>query len=99
MNLGATVNGFAGESKSLASLVVSAIPVSATMSDGANTCTATAGHTSTEVRSWNLARLTITPSNDANFTLSVAATAKDAEGNLSTTTTNSETVTDRKSVV
>ena len=35
----------------------------------------------------------ITPTNDANFTLQLAATAKDAEGNMSTTTVATEAVT------
>src|SRR6202035_479731 len=45
------------------------------------------------VHSWDLSALSITPANDTNFTLSVAATDKDANGNLSATTTNTETVT------
>jgi hypothetical protein len=40
------------------------------------------------VHSWNLSSLTITPANDTNFTLGVAATAKDAEGNLGAPTTS-----------
>src|SRR6202008_361470 len=46
-----------------------------------------------DVHGWTLSSLTITPTNDANFTLSVAATATDGEGNLSTTTTATEMVT------
>src|SRR5205807_731796 len=49
--------------------------------------------TSVDVHNWNLSSLTITPANDANFTLGMAATAKDAEGNLSTTTSGTELVT------
>ena len=37
--------------------------------------------------------LTITPANDTNFTLSIAATEKDAEGNISATTNATESVT------
>ncbi len=93
-SLAVTVNGLAGEANSLTSLVVSAIPVGATLSDGANTFTATAGHTSVNVGGWALSSLTITPSTDVNFTLSAAATVKDAEGNLSTAvTTEAVTVT------
>src|SRR5207253_731424 len=89
-----TVNGAAGDSNSLSSLVVSAIPVGAVLSDGhGNSFTATAGNTSVDVHNWNLSSLTITPANDANFTLGIAATAKDAEGNLSTTTSGTELVT------
>src|SRR6202030_3387967 len=90
LNLGTTAGGLAGDANALATLVVSAIPLGATLSDGTHTFTASAGNTSVDVHSWNLASLAITPTNDVNFTLSVAATAKDAEGNLSTTTTASE---------
>src|SRR3984893_2794599 len=93
LNLGATVNGLAGDANALATVVVSAIPLGATLSDGTHTFTASAGSTSVDVHSWNLASLAITPTNDVNFTLGVAATARDAEGNLSTTTTASEAVT------
>src|ERR1700731_54303 len=93
LNLGATVNGLAGDANALATVVVSAIPLGATLSDGNHTFTASAGATSVDVHSWNLASLAITPTADANFTLSVAATTRDAEGNLSTTTTATEAVT------
>ncbi|MGO4159005.1 beta strand repeat-containing protein [Cupriavidus sp. YAF13] len=92
LNLGATVNGLAGDSNSLASLVVSAIPVGATLSDGSHSFTASAGHTAVDVHGWTLGSLTITPTSDANFTLSMAATTADGEGNLSTTTTATEAV-------
>src|SRR5205085_41566 len=52
-----------------------------------------AGSTSVDVAGWNLASLTVTSASDANFTLGIAATARDAEGNLSTLTTAPETVT------
>src|SRR5207237_1212211 len=77
----------------LASLVVSAIPVGATLSDGTHSFTAGAGSTAVDVAGWNLASLTVTSASDANFTLGIAATARDAEGNLSTLTTATETVT------
>ncbi|WP_039014987.1 hypothetical protein, partial [Cupriavidus sp. IDO] len=93
LNLGATVNGPAGDGNSLASLVVSAIPVGATLSDGSHSFTADASHSSVDIHGWSLSSLTITPPNDANFTLSVAATARDGEGNLSATTTATEAVT------
>src|SRR3979490_950913 len=92
LNIGTTVNGLAGDANSLAAVMVSAIPLGATLSDGTHTFTASAGNTSVDVHSWNLASLAITPTNDVNFTLSVAATARDAEGNLSTTTTATEAV-------
>ena len=82
-----TVNKLTGDSNTLASLVVSAIPIGATLSDGTHAFTATIGNTSVDVSSWTLTSLTVTPTNDTNFSLSVTASAKDAEGNLSTTTT------------
>src|ERR1035437_7533414 len=93
LTIGTTVNGLAGDANSLATVVVSAVPLGATLSDGTHTFTASAGNTSVDVHSWNLASLAIAPANDANFTLSVAATTRDAEGNLSTTTTATEAVT------
>src|SRR3979490_1894939 len=93
LNLGTTVNGLAGDANALATVVVSAIPVGAVLSDGTHTFTASAGNTSVDVHSWNLASLTVTTANDANFTLSAARTTRDAEGNLSTTTTATEAVT------
>src|SRR5207244_2634107 len=50
-------------------------------------------NTSVDVHNWNLSSLTITAAKDAHFTLGLAATAKDAEGNLSTTTSGTELVT------
>src|SRR6202022_1670607 len=74
--------------------LVSAIPVGATLSDGhGHSFTASAGNTSVNVSGWTLASLTVTSTNDANFTLSIAATARDAEGNLSAVTTATESVT------
>src|ERR1700720_213830 len=93
LNLGTTVTGLAGDANALAALVVSAIPLGATLGDGTHTFTASAGATSVDVHGWNLASLAITPAADANFTLGVAATTKDADGNLSTTTTASDAVT------
>ena len=59
------------------SLEISAIPVGATLSDGVNMFTATAGSTSVDVSSWTLVSLTITPpqNSDADFVLNVLATA------------------------
>src|SRR5207253_3031942 len=93
LNLGAGVNGLAGDANSLASLTISAIPVGATLSDGSHSFTATAGNTSVDVHAWNLAGVAITPTNDANFTLGIAATTRDAEGNLSTVTSATEAIT------
>src|SRR6202035_5882491 len=91
--LGATAGGLAGDANALATVVVSAIPLGAVLSDGTHTFTASAGNTSVDVHSWNLASLTVTTANDANFPLSAAGTTRDAEGNLSPTTTATEPVT------
>ena len=87
LNLGASAKNLAGDSNSLATLTISAIPVGATLSDGVNTFTATTGQTSVSVLGWSLSSLTITPVNDANFSLTVSATQKDSQGQLSTATT------------
>ena len=93
LNLGASAKNLAGDSNSLATLTISAIPVGATLSDGVNTFTATAGSTSVSVFGWSLSSLTITPLKDANFSLSVSATQKDSQGQLSTATTATEAIT------
>ena len=49
LELGASAKNLAGDSNSLATLTISAIPVGATLSDGVNTFTATAGSTSVSV--------------------------------------------------
>src|SRR5262249_6704751 len=87
-----------GDGNTLQSLVISAIPVGAVLSDGhGHTFTATASTTSVDVHAWTLTGLTIDTSHvsgndEANFTLQVTATEKDADGNTSSTTA-SETVT------
>src|SRR5262249_33427706 len=93
LNLGLSVNSFTGpngdgpHTNSLNSVVVSNIPVGATLSDGhGNSFTATGSHTSVDVATWNLATLTIKSSDDGIFTLHIAATEKDAEGDVSATT-------------
>jgi hypothetical protein len=93
LNLGATVTSRSGDTNRLTSLVVSAIPVGAVLSDGTNTFKSTSRNTSVEVVTWNLSSLTITPANDKNFTLTVSATELDAEGNLSATTKAAEKLT------
>ena len=93
LNLGASAKNLAGDSNSLATLTISAIPVGATLSDGVNTFTATTGNTSVSVLGWSLSSLTITPLNDANFSLSVSATQMDSQGQLSTATTATEAIT------
>ncbi len=93
LNLGASAKNLAGDSNSLATLTISAIPIGATLSDGVNTFTATTGNTSVSVLGWSLSSLTITAVNDANFSLSVSATQMDSQGQLSTATTATEAIT------
>ncbi len=83
----------AGDSNSLATLTISAIPVGATLSDGVNAFTATTGHTSVSVLGWSLSSLAVTPLTGANFSLSVSATQMDSQGQLSTATTATEAIT------
>jgi hypothetical protein len=92
LNLGVAINSRAGDTNSLASLMVSAIPVGATLSDGTHSFKATSGNTSVDVHAWNLSSLTIAPANDANFTLTATATEKDAEGDTSVAATATELV-------
>jgi hypothetical protein len=93
LNLGASAKNLAGDSNSLATLTISAIPVGATLSDGVNSFTATTGQTSVSVLGWSLSSLTITPVNDVNFSLTVSATQKDPQGQLSTAATATESIT------
>src|SRR5206468_60147 len=72
--LAATINGLTGDSNSLQSLVVSAIPVGATFSDGSgHRFTAIFPYTSLFRSGWTLSSLRVTPTNDANFTLTATA--------------------------
>ena len=84
LNVAASGNG-----GTVSSLVVGNIPVGATLSDAAgHTFKATAGNTSVDIIDWTLSSLTITPTTDTNFALSVTATATDSSGQthlLSTT--------------
>ena len=65
----------------LTSVLVSGIPIDATLGDGTHSFVASAGATAVNVLGWNYARLSIAPPNDANFLLSTQAT--DAAGNVS----------------
>ena len=87
LSLGLAVNSLSGDSNSLSTLLVSAIPVGAKLTDGTHTFIATSTTTSVNIAAWSLSSLTITPVNDANFALTIAATEKDADGDISTTTT------------
>jgi len=62
------------------SIEISNIPVGATLSDGSNSFTASAGSTSVVITTWTLASLTITPPTNADddFGLTVTVTATEA---------------------
>src|SRR5437879_97758 len=78
-------------SNSLSSLVVSAIPVGAVLSDGhGNSFTATAGNTSVDVHNWNLSSLTITPARSEERRVGKEARAREAEDHLTKTTSGTE---------
>ncbi len=68
-------------------VLIGAIPVGATLSDGTNSFTATSGKTSVDVTLWTLSALTVTPPADsgADFTLAVTA--------ISTETSNGDEAT------
>jgi hypothetical protein len=104
LDLGAMARSLSGANgdappNSLATLVVSDIPAGATLSDGTglpgHSFTATAADTSFDVAGWNLSSLKITPPTEFEgcFTLKIAATDRDSEGNLSATVTATELVT------
>ncbi|MFB9270148.1 Ig-like domain-containing protein [Bradyrhizobium erythrophlei] len=104
LDLGVTVKSLSGVDgdalpNSLNTLVVSDIPVGTVLSDGSglpgHSFTATAGNTSHDVAGWNLSSLKITPPAEFEgcFTLTIAATERDSEGNISATATATEVVT------
>src|SRR5207248_1247714 len=64
LDLGASINGLAGDANALAALVVSAIVVGVTLCDRTHSFTAGAGSTAVDVAGWNLASLTVTSAND-----------------------------------
>jgi hypothetical protein len=74
----------------LTSVLVSGIPVGATLSDGTHSFKAAAASTSVNILGWNDATLSITATNDANISLSVQST--DSLGNVSTAATEAVTV-------
>ena len=77
LNVAAAVTDTDG-SETLA-LVASSIPVGATLSDGVNSFTASAGQTSVNISTWTLANLTITPALNftGDFQLTFTATTTD----------------------
>src|SRR5439155_159769 len=91
LDLGATINGLAGDTNSLASLDANSKPLGPSLSDGTHPFTAAAGSTALHVAGWTLACLTVTPRNDTNFSLSLSAIAWDVMGYLCATPPATET--------
>lgn len=81
-------------SESLA-VTIESIPVGAVLSDGTHNFTATAGNTTANVTTWNLATLTVkAPANsDADFTLNVRAVSTESVNGSTAETTGSISVT------
>jgi hypothetical protein len=86
--LSETLNGEVAQS-----LVISGIPVGATLTDGSNRFTASAGATSVDVSGWNLGGLSVTPAEDGSFSLTATATASTPAGAPGGSATASESVT------
>jgi Bacterial Ig-like domain len=104
LDLGVMAKGLSGANgdatpNSLDTLVVSDIPVGATLSDGTglpgHSFTATADNSSHDVASWNLSSLNITPPAEFEgcFKLTIAASERDSEGDISATVKATEVVT------
>lgn len=83
----AALGGDSDGSESLA-VSISAIPVGATLTDGTNAFTATAGNTVADVSTWTLSSLTVTPpaNSDSEFSLTVTATTTESNPTSSDTT-------------
>ena len=92
LTLGAAVGDVGDADEAITSIVISDIPVGATLSAGTDSFTASAGATSVDVATWDLASLVITPPPDssADFDLQVAVTATDpdVDGGADTATTS-----------
>src|SRR4029077_6333000 len=97
LNLGISPTGLSGDSNTLNSVTISAIPAGATLSNSHGDPLTISGGSITfnapQLAGGVLSGLAITPANDANFTLTVSAQEKDALGDLSTSTTSTEAVT------
>ena len=82
-------------SESLGQLVVSAIPIGATLTDGTTSYTSiSTGDSEVWITGWDLSKLTITPPKDFNgsFTLQVSSTSIEGANKDSATTTKPLTV-------
>jgi hypothetical protein len=99
INLSASLTDTDG-SETLA-VSVSGIPVGAILSDGVQTFTATAGHTSVDITGWSFGNLTVQPVQDfaGNFQLTVNATATDHATLTTGAVTDSRTVSQTLNIV
>jgi hypothetical protein len=79
-------------SEILSSLVISAIPVGATLSDGVNSFTAVAGDTEFDIINWDHSSLTITPPADSDVDFELTVTAEAQEVSNGDTKTTSEPI-------
>ena len=97
VNSEAGSNGDGPQTNSLHSVTISDIPSGATLSNTNHDPLSISGGSITfdgaELAAGVLNGLAITPANSTNFSLNIAATEQDAEGNLSTTTNGTEAVT------
>ncbi|MCP8939442.1 VCBS domain-containing protein [Alsobacter sp. SYSU M60028] len=76
-----------GDANTIKSVVISGIPLGVTLSDGAgHSFTATNKVKSIDVTAWSLSGLTAKTQSDVNFSLTVTATERDAEGNTASST-------------
>jgi Ca2+-binding RTX toxin-like protein len=75
-------------SEHLSALVVSAILVGATISDGVHSFTAIAANTSVDINGWNLSALTVQPphNSDNDFILTITASSQEGTGATASTT-------------
>jgi Ca2+-binding RTX toxin-like protein len=69
-------------------VAIGAIPVGDTITDGANTFTATAGATSHDITGWTLSNLSLVSPTSGQVTLDVTATATDPNGTTASTSHN-----------
>src|SRR6185437_16160115 len=96
LNFGITLNGLTGDSNSLFSITLTAVPSTAILSNSkGDTLTVTSGSiifSASQIAAGVLNGLAIRPAAAGTFAIGVSATAQDGEGNLSTTATNPETI-------
>ena len=73
-------------SETISNISIKQIPVGATLSDGVNTFTATAGNTTANISNWNLKELTIKSPTVSTINMTIEATSKEAANGTTATT-------------